>query len=745
MRIFILFFTLLFTLYANETPWSGKWNMSWKDGSVTMEFTQTGDTVVGYYYPYDGNFTGKVENNTLRGIWHLKKKDETVNLTLSPDQNAFFGTLWETEWLNGERLIGTQHSKAAPYDLTTPSHTFISFLKLANSVSSGKYENLAHALSCLELGEENAKLRPHQRYLLAGLFFNVIDEHTVFLRTISQRDMGESRHYRYTMSQLGTEQTFDLNFIKGEDDKWRIKMPPKKVLQKKLKSLLQARGQSEVNPKRYLKLASPRDTMHTFIEQINRWDTGGKEHVVKTLNLSYTDPKIREWEAPIMAQYLKQVLDRTQEIIYQEIPNDPNSELDYVHFNHPLGKIVIAPFEIDGKIRWQFTPETLVTISALNEAMDNIPLKDGILELDNTTYFFALRHEAKKISPWLTNKLFYLEVWQWLSIGLIILFSLTISLFISTLTKRVLNYIPFTKDLNQEGMLLQYLRPMRLLTIGVIWSVGLIYIGIPEFLFFILRLIGLLLITISLTWLVYNIINLVMLALYQQTEQTDTEIDDILVSLIGSTLKIIIVIAGFFAVADIFSVPYQTVVAGLGIGGLAFAIAAKDTIANFFGSAIILADRPFVPGDEVKIGEYFGTVTFVGIRSTRIRTLDDTEVVIPNGQISNEIIDNFSKRNHRRIESTFMLDNTAEKEILDRLDKDIITFLEQDENVINIDILTGVQKYNMYGIEFGATFYVDAQNKVEYSIQLHRLLSDIAQIIRKSDAELISVHDNMAN
>ena len=745
MRLIIILFTLLFTLYANETPWSGKWDMYWTDGSVTMEFTQTGDTVTGHYYPYGGSFTGKVENNTLSGVLHQKKAENTMMLTLSPDQNSFFGTLMGSEWINGSRIINDQRNNITPYDLTTPYGTLTSFLRLGNSVRNGKHENFTHAIACLDMGEENAKLRAHERFLVAALFFNVVDEHTLFLRPLNRKEVAQNERYKFTMAQLGTENTMTLLFIKDEDDKWRIEIPSKETLQKSLELLLKARGQSEVNPKSYLKLESPRDTMRTFIEQINRWEKGGKEHVLNTLNLSHSDPKIREWEAPILAQYLKQVLDRTQAIIYQEIPNDPNSELDYIYFNHPLGKIVISPFEVDGKIRWQFTPETLSTISVLNEAMDNLPLKEGILQLDNTTYFFALRHEAKKISPWLTNKLFFLEIWQWMAIALIMFFALTVSQLFSTLTKRLLSYIPFTKDLNREGLVLRYLRPMRLLTIGLIWSIGLIYIGIPEFLFVTLRLIGLLLITVGLTWLAYNIINLIMEVLHHKTKQTDTDIDDILVSLIGSTLKIIVIIAGFFAGAEIFSVPYQTVVAGLGIGGLAFAIAAKDTIANFFGSAIILADRPFVQGDEVKIGNYFGTVTHVGIRSTRIRTLDDTEVVIPNGQISNDIIDNFSKRDYRRIKSSFILNNQTTKETLDKLDVDCIAFLEKDSNVINIDILTGVTQFSMVGIEFGVTFYVDATSKVEYSEQQHRLLTDIAKIIKESGIELVSVRDNLIN
>lgn len=745
MRFFIIFYILLVSLYANETPWSGKWDMYWTDGSVTMEFTQTGDTVTGHYYPYGGNFSGKVENNTLTGMLRQKNVQNTLTLTLSPEQNSFFGTVQGREWINGHRIVDDQRNNVAPYDLSTPYDTLTSFLRLGNSVRNGKHENLTHAIACLDMGSEYAALRPHERFLLASLFFSVVDEHTIFLRLLHRKEAVQDDSYLFTIVQQGTKNTLTLEFIKGGDDKWRIKMPSKATLQKNLTALLNARGQIEVNPKRYLKLESPRDTMRTFIEQINRWDRGGKEHVVNTLNLSLSDPKIREWEAPILAQYLKQVLDRTQIIIYQEIPNNPKSELDYVFSTHPLGKIVIAPFVIDGKTRWQFTPETLRTIAALNEAMDNLPLKEGILKLDNTTYFFALRHEAKKISPRLTNKLFYLEIWQWLAIGLILFLALSVSQFFSTLTEKLLRYMPFTKELNSEGMILRYLRPMRLLSIGVIWSVGLIYIGIPEFLFVTLRLIGLILITIGLTWLAYNVINLVMAVLHHRTKQTDTDIDDILVSLIGSTLKIIVIIVGFFAGAEIFSVPYQTVVAGLGIGGLAFAIAAKDTIANFFGSAIILADRPFVQGDEVKIGEYFGTVTHVGIRSTRIRTLDDTEVVIPNGQISNDIIDNFSKREYRRIKSKFLLNNTTDKQTLDELERDVTLFLENDNNVINIDILIGIKEYNMFGIEFGITFYIDAQNKIDYSTQQHRLLSDIAMIIKEKGIELVNVRDNLIN
>jgi len=93
----------------------------------------------------------------------------------------------------------------------------------------------------------------------------------------------------------------------------------------------------------------------------------------------------------------------------------------------------------------------------------------------------------------------------------------------------------------------------------------------------------------------------------------------------------------------------------LGIGGLAFAIAAKDTIANFFGSAIIIADRPFKTGDKIKIGSDIGVITNVGIRSTKIRTIFDTILTVPNNKITSEMIDNYSEREAMRIDTEFFL------------------------------------------------------------------------------------------
>ena len=90
--------------------------------------------------------------------------------------------------------------------------------------------------------------------------------------------------------------------------------------------------------------------------------------------------------------------------------------------------------------------------------------------------------------------------------------------------------------------------------------------------------------------------------------------------------------------------PITSILAGLGVGGLAVALAAQDTIKNFFGSLVIFADHPFQLGDRIVANGEDGTVEEVGMRSTRIRTLDGHLVTVPNGELANQMIRNITKR-----------------------------------------------------------------------------------------------------
>src|SRR5207248_1522615 len=104
-----------------------------------------------------------------------------------------------------------------------------------------------------------------------------------------------------------------------------------------------------------------------------------------------------------------------------------------------------------------------------------------------------------------------------------------------------------------------------------------------------------------------------------------------------------------FCVADLLTLWYwgyntSTILAGLGVGGLAIALAAQKTIENLFGGVAVISDRPVFVGDFCRFGDQLGTVEDIGLRSTRIRTLDRTLVTVPNGQFSSITLENFSRR-----------------------------------------------------------------------------------------------------
>jgi MscS family membrane protein len=128
-----------------------------------------------------------------------------------------------------------------------------------------------------------------------------------------------------------------------------------------------------------------------------------------------------------------------------------------------------------------------------------------------------------------------------------------------------------------------------------------------------------------------------------------SKVDDILSPMVGKTLRVAIGVLVLLDLVQILSGQSITaIVAGLGVGGLAVALAGQETIKNFFGSIVILADRPFEIGDRIVVDGHDGPVETVGFRSTRIRTLDGDLVTVPNSEMVNKTVRNVGKRTYIR-------------------------------------------------------------------------------------------------
>lgn len=152
--------------------------------------------------------------------------------------------------------------------------------------------------------------------------------------------------------------------------------------------------------------------------------------------------------------------------------------------------------------------------------------------------------------------------------------------------------------------------------------------------------------------------------------------------LIRKALRIFIILLSLILVVDNLGYSVAGLITTLGLGGAAFAFAAKDTIANLYGSVALALDRPFKVGDWIAVGSAVdGTVESIGMRSTRVRTFPKTLLTIPNNYLANEIINNWSRMPKRRVKQFIGISYEASGEDMDAIVDDIREILEKDEGV----------------------------------------------------------------
>ena len=160
------------------------------------------------------------------------------------------------------------------------------------------------------------------------------------------------------------------------------------------------------------------------------------------------------------------------------------------------------------------------------------------------------------------------------------------------------------------------------------------------------------LVTLDVAWALFNMVSLLENYLEKWVSRTESTLDDNLLPFVRKSLRIFVVFLAVIMTIQNLGYSISGLLASLGIGGLAVALAAKDTLSNVFGSLMIILDRPFHIGDWVKAGDLEGTVEEVGFRSTKIRTFGKTMISVPNSVITNMAVDNFSRMPKRRIKLT---------------------------------------------------------------------------------------------
>ncbi|MCB0362114.1 MAG: mechanosensitive ion channel family protein, partial [Bdellovibrionales bacterium] len=187
--------------------------------------------------------------------------------------------------------------------------------------------------------------------------------------------------------------------------------------------------------------------------------------------------------------------------------------------------------------------------------------------------------------------------------------------------------------------------------------------------------------SIGFIWCAYCFSDAISFTLSRIAEKTESDLDDHLVPLLSRSIRVFIVVVGVLVAIQNLGFNVMSILAGLGIGGLAFALAAKDTAANLFGSIMILVDRPFKIGDWIVAGKSEGVVEEIGFRSTRIRTFYNSQISIPNSILANIDIDNMGRRDYRRFKATLGVVYSTSNTQLQSFLLGIREILRKNENV----------------------------------------------------------------
>jgi MscS family membrane protein len=387
-------------------------------------------------------------------------------------------------------------------------------------------------------------------------------------------------------------------------------------------------------------LSSARRSMRTFITAIEKDDYFTAAGAV---DMSQLPESVTAMEKVTRMRRLKDVIDRLAFVDYAAISDDPEGAT----FRFPPGEvnqpIVIARGE-DGV--WRVTAETVDKVPTMYEAVKNQPV-------------------IKQPTSWYTRKLLLdNEVWR--------ILALVGSIFIGLVLGQLCRYVMIKVGQFFE----RRKRPVVAVTCATIgrFSAPAIFLmglggglqflvlehGVQTFTQTIVRV----LFTLVIAYAAYRLVDVAIESMRELARRTGGTLNDMVVPVVGTSLRLTVVVLALLEILTYLSdKPPSSVIAGLGIGGLAIGLAAQDTLKNFFGSVAVYLDRPFELGDRIVIDGHDGPVEAVGFRSTRIRTLDGHLVTVPNGELAFKTIQNIGKRPfiRRVMDLRIALDTPPEK------------------------------------------------------------------------------------
>ncbi len=636
-------------VWADPGEWSGTWESKWRNGAAVLYLHQEGESLTGQYPLLEGKIEGTVEGRQARGTW--RQRDDKAGgfiFTLSEDGRSFTGRFDTGEWWTG-RLVSRQNApRSTPVDFSSPREVLRTFLIAGGASVDGEISQLRAAAGCLHLTDSDVQALDPVEWV--RLMYQLLDKTTLRLWDVPGSDQPAAlaeEVVEIPFMQAGTGESVLLRFIQTPEG-WRLVPLQETDLREALDRLQLARrerGEVQTGDRPF---ASARDTLRTFLQTVGSDFPQHQQMLIRTMDLSFLGHSPRPQEAALLAEYLKRVIDRVGFVVFQEIPDDPYQEASYLHFRHPVGDVMLARTgETEaGTPQWQFTAETMQSIRELYLAVEDMPTA-GFVEpppLRPWTYFW-MRQQLRAHAPWLLWRTGQVELWQWAAL----LLSGVVCWLASMLISRVLLLLGRRSEtlgelLEDKGAGRGFVRRLRLVWTGFFLYVVLGALGLPERLSVMLGRMSLSLGTAALMWVVIHVLNLAGRLNIKNLENPERNHQGVLISLTLGVIRTLAILAGLLWLADIWAVPYSSMLAGLGIGGIAVALATQNTLQNVIAGFTLFADRPLSVGDFCKYDNNLGTVERIGLRSVRIRSLERSVVSIPTAVFADMQLENLAVR-----------------------------------------------------------------------------------------------------
>jgi MscS family membrane protein len=430
-----------------------------------------------------------------------------------------------------------------------------------------------------------------------------------------------------------------------------------------------AESKRKADPELQLLLASPQTCLETFRRAVNEGDW---KDAIECLDFSGFASQESKANGESLAYHLNQILDNVQ---LNPLPVAPDFDGDCLLSTYArdqtgnalegthkidFDRIAISRSESDGL--WRFAPGTVARIDEIYENWK--PELEEQQDLGN----------PKPTAIWLADQFpeslqarhFLIADYMWICLAAVVVLGFLADALVGFLALNFSKtWFGFTRSDEKDDAIRKLWKPAGLLLQALVWYYGTALIGLPtwatDYLSSGLKFFA----VFAAIWVVFRLIDIASGFLAIRAEKTPSRLDDLLIPLVSKSLKVLALLFGLLICAETFHLPIKGLLGGLGLGGMALALASKDAISNLFGSFTVLLDRPFEIGDWVIAENIEGTVEQVGFRSTRIRTFYNSLITLPNSRLTTAIVDNMGRRRYRRVKTTIGVQYSTTPEQLD--------------------------------------------------------------------------------